>query len=179
MIGGFDHLNRPRVVAIDESLIIHNEKGEQIWLLGGIETKERRVRLLFTKNRSAAIIEKFVYENFLERTHFVHDAWPAYTNIFDNNINYTHETYVHQASHFGIGSHSTADIENYWAQLKKLIIRIYGIIPKKNYTLLVKEMEFRINISTKNIDEQKEILKNIFKNILEYNNYEMEKIEDL
>ena len=40
-------------------------------------------------------------------------------------------------------------------------------------------MEFRINISTKNIDEQKEILKNIFKNIFEYNNYEMEKIEDL
>lgn len=95
MIGGFDHLNRSSIVAIDESLIIHNERGEQIWLLGGIETKERRVRLQLTKNRNQAIIEKFVNENFLEGTHFVHEAWPAYGNIFNNNISFTHETHVH------------------------------------------------------------------------------------
>lgn len=40
MIGGFVHLNRSQVVGIDESLIIHNERGEQIWLLGGNETKK-------------------------------------------------------------------------------------------------------------------------------------------
>ena len=34
MIGGFDHLNRSLVVAIEESLIIHDKRGEQIWLLG-------------------------------------------------------------------------------------------------------------------------------------------------
>ena len=59
MVGGFNHLNRSREVAIDESLIIHNERGEQIWLLGGIETKERRVRLLLTKNRSRATYVNF------------------------------------------------------------------------------------------------------------------------
>ena len=174
MIGGYDQLNRARVVAIDESLIIHNERGEQVWLLGGIETKERRVRLILTKNRNSATIEKFVYDNYLEGTHFVHDSWPAYANFFDNTISYTHETYVHQAHHFGIGSHSTAHIENYWAQFKKLLIRIYGIIPKKNYTLFIKETEFRINLSTKNIDVQKEIIKTVFKKIFEINKIEME-----
>lgn len=59
LIGGFNHLNRSREVAIDESLIIHNERGEQIWLLGGIETKERRVCLLLTKNRSRATYVNF------------------------------------------------------------------------------------------------------------------------
>jgi len=128
---------------------MHNERGEQIWLLGGIETKERKVRLILTNTRNRATIEKFLYDNFLEGTHFVHDSWPAYANFFDNNINYSHETYVHQAHHFGMGSYSNAHIENYWAQLKKLLVRIYGIIPKKNYTLFIKEIEFCINISTK------------------------------
>lgn len=86
---------------------------------------------------------------------------------------------MHQAHLFGIGNHSTAHIENYWAQFKKLMIRIYGLFPKKNYTLYIKEIEFRINMSTKNIEEQKEIVKTIFKNIFELTKYGMENIEDL
>ena len=62
--------------------------------------------------------------------------------------------------------------------IKKLFIRIYGIIPKKHYTLFVKEIEFLINKSDKSRDDEHEILKNIFKNIFENNQFEMEKIED-
>lgn len=76
----------------------------------------------------------------------------------------------------GIGSHSTIHIENYWVKLKRLLIRTYGIIPKKNYTLFVKEIEFCINISDKSRNEQKEILKNIFKNIFEHNQFEILRI---
>ena len=63
-------------------------------------------------------------------------------------------------------------IENYWAQLKKLIIRIYCIIPKKIYTLFIKEIEFRINLSYKTLEEKNVSLKNVFKNIYEINNYD-------
>ena len=41
MIGGFDNFNRPITVAIDENLLIHNSSNEQIWMIGGIETKTR------------------------------------------------------------------------------------------------------------------------------------------
>ena len=63
MIGELDHLNRSGVFAIDENLIIHNERGEHICMWGNC-TKERRVLLQLTKNRSRAIIEN-LHMNFL------------------------------------------------------------------------------------------------------------------
>ena len=54
------------------------------------------------------------------------------------------------------------------------MIRIYGIIPKKNYILFIKEIEFPFDMSAKNIEDQKDIVKTIFKNI-----FELTKFEDL
>ena len=48
--------------------------------------------------------------------------------MLNNNINYTHEFYQHGGCDFGHGNHSTFYIEDYWAQFKKLITIIYGII---------------------------------------------------
>ena len=78
MIGGLDNLNKRIIVAIDESLLLHNSQNEQIWILGGIETKTRKVRLSLTKVRNVNAISNFVYENFYEGTHFVHDSWGGY-----------------------------------------------------------------------------------------------------
>ena len=124
-------MNNPKIVAIDESLLLRNSNNEQIWIIGGIETKFRRVRLKITKSRSSTEIFNFINNNFLEGTHFTHDNWSGY-NCLNNNINYTHEVHVHGGGDFGFGGHSTSHIENYWSQLKKLITRIYGMIPKKN-----------------------------------------------
>ena len=118
MIGGFDNLNKRIIVAIEETLLIHNSNGEQVWCIGGIETKNKRIRLQLIKQRNTAAISNFVYSNFLEGTHFVHDTWIGY-NFLNNNINYTHEIHVHGGGDFGIGYHSTSHIENYWARLKK------------------------------------------------------------
>ena len=70
------------------------------------------------------------------------------------NINYKHEVHFLDGGDFGFGEHSTSHIKNYWSQLKKLITRIYGMIPKKNYILFPKEIEFRINLNYKELDEQ-------------------------
>ena len=48
LIGGLDHLNKSRTVAIDECLIGHNKNGEHIWLIGGIETIEKRIRMILS-----------------------------------------------------------------------------------------------------------------------------------
>ena len=45
-------------------------------------------------------------------------------NVLNDNINYTHEIHLHGGGDFGQGSHQTSHIENYWAQFKKLIMRI-------------------------------------------------------
>ena len=65
MIWVFDDLKRPIDVAIDESLLIHNSSNEQIWIIGGIETKSRRVRLILSKDRTSQTIEIFINGKFL------------------------------------------------------------------------------------------------------------------
>ena len=75
MIGGFDEMNNPKIVAIDESLLLRNSNNEQIWIIGGIETKFPRVRLEITKSRSSTEIFNFINNNFLEGTRFTHDNW--------------------------------------------------------------------------------------------------------
>ena len=49
MIRGFDALNRTIDLAIDENLLIHNSSHDQIWIIEGIETKSRHVRLISSK----------------------------------------------------------------------------------------------------------------------------------
>ena len=66
MIGGFDHLYKSRTVAIDECLIGHTKNGEQIWLIGGIETKEKRMCLILSKVRNAAKLQELVNLNFMK-----------------------------------------------------------------------------------------------------------------
>ena len=41
LIGGFDQNLNPIIVAIDESLFIHDSNNEQVWVIGGIETKDK------------------------------------------------------------------------------------------------------------------------------------------
>ena len=147
-------------------------------MLGGIETKGRRIRLSLSKIRTSQALSEFVYSNFSEGTHFVHDSWPGY-NFLNNNLNYTHEIHVHGGGDFGNGLHSSSHIENYWAQFKKLLTRIYGMNPKKNYVLYFREIEFRINMSYKNLEQKKFILKDIFKNLYLENQYSFDEVNDL
>lgn len=95
MIGGLNELNKPKIVVIDESLLLHNSQNEQIWISGGIETKGRRVRLTLSKMINSEVLSEFVNSNFYEGTHFVHDSWAGY-NFFIYNINYTNEIHVHE-----------------------------------------------------------------------------------
>ena len=74
LIGGFDQDGKSKIVALNESLFVQNLKGEQICILGGIETKYRRIRLTITKVRNIINLENFVNENFLEGTHFTQDG---------------------------------------------------------------------------------------------------------
>ena len=152
LIGGLDNEGQSKIVAIDESLFIHDINNEQIWVLGGIETKDKNIRLSITKIRNIDNLENFVYENFIEGTHFTHDGWNSY-NFLNNNINYTHETHNHGAGDFGNGLHSTSHIENLWANLKKIITKIYGVMPQKNFILFLKEAELRYNLRNKTKDQ--------------------------
>lgn len=178
LIGGINENNIPRIVAIDESLFLHDSLGNQIWVVGGIETKELRMRLNVINLRNSENLETFIFNNFKEGTHFTHDGWSGYT-FLNNNINFTHETHIHGGGDFGLGYHSTSHIENLWANLKKTIRSIYGIMPKKDFILYLREAEFRINISKKKSDEKLDILFKIIRDIYEFCNFNFSSITEL
>ena len=178
LIGGFDEEGNAKIVALDESLFVHNSKGEQIWILGGIETKYRRIRLAITKVRNVINLENFVNENFLEGTHFTHDGWAGYS-FLNNNINYSHEVHNHGRGQFGFDYSSTAHIENLWANMKKILITIYGIMPQKNFPLFLRECELRYNLIKCTYDEKINIIKDIFKEVYENCKFVFEIIDDI
>ena len=100
LIGEFNQEGDPRIVAINENLFVQNQNGESIWIIGRIETKERRIRLYISKERNMQMIENFVNHNFLEGTHFTHNGCSEYS-FLNNNINYTNENFIHWGGKFG------------------------------------------------------------------------------
>ena len=100
-------------------------------VIGGIETKYRRIRLKITLNRNAKTIEEFIYNNFKEGTHFTHDDWTGY-NFLNNNINYSQESQNHGRGDFEEGYHSISHIEFLWANLTKILTTLYGFLPGSN-----------------------------------------------
>ena len=65
-------------MAVDETLIIHDIKWNQQWLLGAIETVKKEVRLEFIPNRNTATIKKFFLNHIMAGTHITHDGWQGY-----------------------------------------------------------------------------------------------------
>jgi hypothetical protein len=104
-------------MAIDESLFTHYEQG-QVWVVGGIETKLKNIRLDIIRVRNSSNLEKFILNHFREDTHFTHDSWAGY-NFLNNNISYIHETHVNGGGDFGYSLHSTSYIEGLWMEIKK------------------------------------------------------------
>ena len=96
--GGFEHENNPKIVAIGESLFTHDEQG-QVWVVGGIETKLKNIRLDIIRMRNSSNLERFILNHFREGTHFTHDVWAGYS-FLNNNINYIHETHLHGGGDF-------------------------------------------------------------------------------
>ena len=85
--------------------------------------------------------------------YFTHDGWYGY-NFLNNDTNFTHEIHNHGRGDFGTGKNSTSHIEALWAQIKKELFAIYGIIPMNNFIYFLREIELRVIIKKK-IDDEK------------------------
>ena len=141
-----------RTVAIDETLIMH-EGQKQIWLVGGIDTTTKAVRLDIVPQRNSINLKKFVRNHIEPGTNISHDGWSGYQFLDDDESVWTHEVHIHGGGDFGYGTHSTSHIEQFWGQLKSIIKKIYSIFPKTGFIYYVREAEFRYMISK--LDESK------------------------
>jgi hypothetical protein len=107
-------------------------------------------------------LERFILNHFRKGTHFKKDAWAGY-NFLNKNIKYTDETHVHGGGDFGYSLHSTSYIEGLLEEIKKLMMKIYGIIPMNNFVYYLKEIEMLILIKNSNDTKKMETFKNMMK----------------
>ena len=69
-----ENLGIDTVVAVDETLILHDTNGIQKWLIGAIDTTIKKVRLGLLPNRNSNTIKQF-FLNWIDLgTHITHDG---------------------------------------------------------------------------------------------------------
>ena len=85
--------------------------------------KQKNISLDILRQRNRTNLEKFVWNHFRERTHFINAKWSEY-NFLNNNINYTQETHNHGSGDFDFSANGISHIETICAEIKKVFYKI-------------------------------------------------------
>ena len=167
-----------RIIALDETLIIH-EAHTQIWIVGGIDTTSKALRLDIIPERNATNLAIFVKNHIEPGSNITYDGWRGYS-FLNNDISFwTHEIHIHGNRQFGYGLHLKSHIEQIWGQIKQIIKKIYTIFPKVGYIYYIHEAQFRIALGKKVIDAQQKFIIKLLKNVYEICNYEFSSEEEI
>ena len=169
-IGGDPDTNK--IVSIDESMILHDENNNQVWLVGALETKSKKLRMDIINERNEENLKIFISNHIAPGTHIVTDGWPTYDFLDGYDSFWTSEKHLHAQGVRGYGEHSTSKIEVTWSHIKNQITSIYNIIPKSNYIYYIREAEFRFNICKRNNSEKLDLFKNILKSVYDLNRFD-------
>lgn len=162
-----------RNVAIDESLFLHDDEGNQIWVVGAIDITTKEIRLDVINQRNSANLKIFVINHIEAGSHIIHDGWRGYRFLDDVNSSvWTQEEHIHQGGNFGLGNFSTSNIERVWTYIKGELKGLYKITPHKNFIYFLKEGEYRYITSKMNSEQKEKKIKKILKFVYNLNNYE-------
>lgn len=81
-------------VALDETLITHCG-GEQVWLIGAINTINKNIRLDILPSRDVNILKIFVKNHIIPDTNITKEGWVGYTFLHDDDSVWTHKSHNH------------------------------------------------------------------------------------
>lgn len=176
-IGGSPEKNI--TVALDEHMWTHLNQ-EQIWVVGAIETKSRKMRFDFMKERNSDNLKIFVQNHIEPGTHITHDGWAGYNFLEDPDESvWTHEIHIHGGGDFGYGDASTSHIEHTWAHLQEITRSMYGNTKSNNWLYFFREAEFRLNISKRSSKEKMNIFEGILREVYELNDFDFFELDEL
>ena len=84
-----------KIIAVDESLILNDDEGAMIWLVGAVDTETKELLLDVIKERNSTNLKIFINSHVEPGIHIVHDGWRAYSFLNGDDSIYTHETFNH------------------------------------------------------------------------------------
>jgi transposase-like protein len=112
----------------------------KITVVGAIARKGKVVAQVID-NASAATLERFVHKTVSERVSLVStDEWMGY-----HQIRRPHGTVNHRAGEYVRGNIHTANIDSFWALLKRGVIGTFHNVSKKYLPFYLAEFSFRHN----------------------------------
>jgi len=133
------------VVEVDEAYFGKKRYGGQTIVIGAIEreptphTGIRRLKLKIIPDTEQDSLEKFIEDNIERGSLVVTDCHMGYNDI--EWLGYGHELWNHSKGHFSGTNH----IEQNWSAMKRYMMKLYGSIPTRNLSLILKEWDARHN----------------------------------
>ena len=131
-------------LSIDESLFVHTGDISKC-VVGIINNRSREIRLEIVDNRTTETMKNIINRYIPRGNIIVTDDFSSYRWLDDPSSGYVHSVHNHGHGNFGSGLDSTSHIEALWSNLKSLIKTVYTVIPKENFSLFLREAEFRRN----------------------------------
>ena len=114
-------------------------------LIGIINNRSREIRREIVDNRTTETMKNIINRYIPKGNIIVTDDFASYRWLDDPSSGYAHSVHNHGHGNFGSGLDSTSHIEALWSNLKSLIKTVYTVIPKENFSLFLREAEFRRN----------------------------------
>ena len=106
--------------------------------MGAIETVSKKKRFDIIPHRNSANLKLFAMNHILPGTHISHDGWAGYNFWGDDELLCSEEVHNHGGGDFGVGDHSTSNIEHTWAQWRKKL-PLYIILYQKKISFIFLE----------------------------------------
>ena len=100
--------------AIDETDFIRIN-GKILWVIGIINTINKKIRLEVSYNRNTNVIKKIIKAHIATGNIITSEGWGGYSWIDQPFSGYIHSTHNHGNGDFGTGVESTSHIEALWS----------------------------------------------------------------
>lgn len=134
-----DEIRLSELVAADESFFgrLRSKQGQEI--VAGVISHFNELRLVSIDQRNTETLSDFICDTVKEGALVLTDEWRGYQDL--ELWGYSHEAWNHSRGRLA----GTNQIERVWSAIKRYLRKLYGCIPTKNLTLILKEWEARHN----------------------------------
>lgn len=134
-----DAVRLDELVAADESFFGRQRSLQAQEIVVGVISHLNQLRLTQVTRRDAETLSAFICETVKEGTWVATDEWRGYNEL--EFWGYGRETWNHSRGRLA----GTNQIERVWSAIKRYLRKLYGCVPTKNLTVILKEWEARHN----------------------------------